>query len=293
MLASHELYDTAITVFDRAQAIRTNPFTDDRVRQLQMNKRLATKYGTHRSEHFQIQYPEDLSAMAAKQIADIAEAEFKRMQKWIPLPNPAPIVINVIWWDEFRATYTGNDFVVGFYNGKVTVPLAGVRMFIPEVVTVLTHEVAHAMIAQASNDQAPRWFQEGLAQRVEMRDFHANAFNMYEDDRLIAASLLDAVLSGSPDPEMIGEAYIESQTVIRYIEAAKGEKSIPKMIESFRAGATTEEAIQQVMAMPPDEFDVKLREWGRSGARVFDNPPPVRYDTPEDDGVRWSKRRSR
>jgi tetratricopeptide (TPR) repeat protein len=292
MLASHELYDVAISVFDRAQSIRPNPFIDDRVRQLQMNKRLATKYGTHRTEHFEIHYPEDVSPLSAQTIGEIAEAEFRRMQKWIPTPAFTPVVINVVWWNEFRSTYTGSDFIVGFYNGKVTVPLAGVPMYIPEVVAILTHEIAHAMIAQASNDQAPRWFQEGLAQRVEMREYHRNAFNMYEDDRLIAVSLIDAVLSGSPDPGMITEGYIESQTLIRYLEASKGEKSVPAMIAAFRAGATTEEAIQQVTGLSMADFDLKLREWGRSRSGVFENPPPIYYDSDDGSGLRWTKRKS-
>ena len=291
MLAAQEMYDIAIAVLDRAQSIKPNPFIDDRVRQLQMNKRLATKYATHQTEHFEIHYPEDVSPMSAKLMGEIAEAEFKRMQKWIPSTDFKPVVINVVWWQEFRNTYTGSDFIVGFYNGKVTVPLAGIPMYIPEVVAILTHEVAHAMIAQASNDQAPRWFQEGLAQRVEMRDFHPNAFNMYDDTRLIAASLLDAVLQGSPDPEMITEGYIESQAVIRYLEASKGEKSIPAIIAAFRNGATTEEAIRQVTGLSMAEFDVKLREWGRARSGVFENPPPIVYDSEDTEGLRWSKRR--
>ena len=80
MFASDDAFDLAIAMYDRAQAIRPSPFNDERVRQLQMNKRLATKYSTVRSDHFEVHYPEDVHPVSAKQIDDILEAEMKRSQ---------------------------------------------------------------------------------------------------------------------------------------------------------------------------------------------------------------------
>ena len=281
MMVADDLYDPAIAMYDRAQTIQSSAMTDDRVRQIQMNKRLATKYSTHRSEHFEIHYPDDVHVMTATQIADILEAELKRLQRWVPLSHFTPVTVNVVWWDDFRSTYTGSDFILGFYSGKITVPLAGVRQFVPPVVALMTHELCHAMIAQATNDQAPHWFHEGLAQRVEMRQYHANAFNMYDDSRLLAASLLDPVLATSSDSDVIAEAYIESQTVIRYIEATYGETGVKMLLESFRNGATNEEAIGHLTGHSLAQFDTNLRTWGRSGSRVFENPEPIHYDEKE------------
>jgi len=289
MLAAHDQFDSAIAMYDKAQAIRPNPMTDDRVRQIEMNKRLATKYSQERTPHFEIRYPEDVSPVAAKQIGAILEAEFKRLQKWVPVKDVQPVTVNVVWWRDFRSTYTGNDFILGFYQGKITVPLAGVAQFIPPIVALLSHELCHAMLAQATNDQAPSWFHEGLAQRIEMTDYHANAFNMYDDEKLLAMSVLDATIKRSGDPDMITEAYIESQTVIRYIESKYGERGIGTMVAAFRDGATTDEAIWKLTGQSVAEFDTQLRAWGRAGSRVFENPPPVRYDQDSSEELRWSK----
>jgi tetratricopeptide (TPR) repeat protein len=288
MLAQHDLFDQAIAMYDRAQLIRPNPYIDDRVRQLQMNKRLATKYSTHKTEHFEVRYPEDLSMSAAITTGQILEAEFKRLQKWIPVRDFKTVYVNVVWWQDFRSTYTGSDFILGFYQSRrITVPFAGVRAYIPPVVAILTHELAHAMLAQATNEQAPRWFQEGMAQRVEMKEYMPNAFNMYTDDRLLALAVIDAVMTRSPDPEMITEAYIEAQTIIRYVESKYGEQGVAKMINAYRDGLTTTEAIARVTGRTVAGFDNDLRTWGRSASRVFTDAPPIRYDV-EDEGIRWS-----
>jgi hypothetical protein len=104
---------------------------------------------------------------------------------------------------------------------------------------------------------------------------------MYDDKGLIAMSLLDPVLRLSSDPDVISEDYIETQTIIRYVEATYGEAGIRKLLDSFRSGATTDDAIQQLTGKSLAEFDVSLRTWGRGSARVFDNPEPVHYEPQE------------
>ena len=290
MLASLDLFDAAIKVMDRAAAARSSATIDDEVAKIQMNRQLATKYQTFNSGHFIIHYPDDVAPASALTLGKVLESELKRLQKWVPTPNFRPVVVNVVWWRDFRSTYTGSDFILGFYEGKITVPLAGVPDFYPEIVAILTHELCHAMIAQATGDSAPHWFQEGLAQRVEMVEYQRNAFNMYDDDRLLSISLLDAVLRGSPDPEMIGEAYIVAQTIIRYIEATYGPAGITKMLAAYRDGSTTEEAIEKLSGMSVADFDTKLRAWGRGGTKVFENHEIVYYMRTGSDAIHWTRR---
>jgi hypothetical protein len=290
-LAAFDLFGPAMKMFEKAQAVHNDPGLDDRMRQISLNETLATKSQMYQSTHFDIRYPEDYPPQAAKQICDIAEAELIRLQGIVPAPNFQHVTINIVKWEDFRSIYTGNDFILGFYQGKITLPFGNVGDFEPEIVAILTHELCHAMIADATNDQAPRWFHEGLAQRVEMRDFHPNALNMYDDNRLLAMSLLDSVMDGSPDPDMIGEAYIEAQTVIRYLETAYGPKAIPTMLNAFRDGATSEEAIQKVAHTDLGGLDIKFRAWGHTGSKVFTNPPPIRYDQMADTEIQWSKPR--
>jgi tetratricopeptide (TPR) repeat protein len=290
MLASADLFDAAIKVLDRAAAARSPASVEERVSKIQMNRQLATKYQTYNSGHFEIHYPDDVSPLFATQIGNVLESELKRLQKWVAVPNFRTTVVNVVWWRDFRSTLTGSDFILGLYQGKITVPLAGIPDFYPPIVAILTHELMHAMLAQATSDAAPHWFQEGLAQRVEMVEIHRNAFNMYDDERLLSVSLLDAVLRGSPDPEMIGEAYIVSQTIIRYIEATYGRQGIARMIAAFRDGATTDEAIQRLSGQSVAEFDTRLRAWGRAGLKIFENQELVSYMQREEGDLRWSRR---
>ena len=288
-LASFDEYDAAIKLLDRAQSIRQRGSLDDRMRQIEMNKRLASRFAVYKTPHFELHYPQEIGAKFAESMGGILEKEFVRLQAWVPIADFKPVVVNVLEWREFRSTYTGNDFILGFYEGKITLPFAGIDTFMPEVVAIMSHELLHAMLAQATHGQAPHWFQEGLAQRIEMKSYSQNAFNMYTDDKLLAVSLLDAVLEGSPDPEMIQQAYIESQTTIRYIEAKYGPAGLSRVIAAFRDGATTEIAVQQLTGGSLAKFDNDMRVWGRTASHVFDNPPIIDY-APDDSGVTIRRR---
>ncbi|HJQ37338.1 MAG TPA: hypothetical protein VKB93_09375 [Thermoanaerobaculia bacterium] len=271
LFAARDLFDAAVRMYDRAQQLRPNPFIDERVRQILMNKRLATQYYPYKTAHFEIRYPTDLNVGSAMQVGRVLEREYQRLQAWVPTPSFKPVVVNVVSWEEFRATYTGNDFVLGFYNGKITVPFAGVDAEIPELTAILAHELSHAMIAQATADQAPHWFHEGFARRIEARSFHENAFNMYDDAKLLPISLLDAVLRSSPDPELISAAYIVAQTDIRFFETKYGRGALQRFLAAFREGATTEEVVRRVCGKSLEEVEVELRNWGRREQRVFTN----------------------
>src|SRR5262249_22585834 len=124
MLASVDLFDAAIKMLDRAAAARQSQMLEDQVARIQMNRALATRYQTYNSGHFEIDSPADVSAACAAQIGKVMEAELRRLQKWVPVPGFRTTVVNVVWWRDFRSTLTGSDFILGLYQGKITVPLA-------------------------------------------------------------------------------------------------------------------------------------------------------------------------
>jgi tetratricopeptide (TPR) repeat protein len=291
MLASVDSFDLAIRLMDRAGQLRELPHLDDRVRQLQLNRRLTT-FSAHETTNFTIRYSkEDTRQFDAEKIGQIAEAELVRLKKWIPVEGFRKVVINVLSWETFRGTYTGSDHILGFYDGKITVPLAGIGMYPPEIVAILSHELAHAMIAQRTRDQAPRWFQEGLAQRIESLPYRRNPFNMYEPDQLIATAVLDDVITYSSDPGLIGEGYLLSQALIRYIEHRWGNAGLRQMLDSYAAGSTTEEALQRLSGAALPQFDRAYMEWGSTQHDIFENHDLVSYEEPEQGAIRLGRRR--
>jgi tetratricopeptide (TPR) repeat protein len=254
LLAQADAYDEAVEMYRSVKEIPGAPDMTARATQVALRRTLNMSSLTAQTAHFEIHsMPEVPPAIPAK-IGAKLEADLQMMMGRFALRNFRTVRVNVLRWDDFRWSVTGSDYVVGFYDGDLTIPW-GTLFFGLGSDSVTTHELTHAVVAQASNDNAPRWFQEGVAQRME------NSEKPEKIVRLVALSLLDAMLQGSADIDDISSAYGESLRVVRFLEARYGPQSINKMIAAYRGGASNEEAFRSATGKTVPDVDREFRTW--------------------------------
>jgi hypothetical protein len=252
---------------------------DDRLRQLQMEKRLAGQFRVFESPHFTLQYPPERDEAFAKRAADILEAERRRLLAFIPLPAAAKKTEVLFFpFEDFRLGYSPALDVLGLYDGKIRLPLGDVQRFVPFVVSLMSHELAHAMIAERTDDRAPRWFHEGLAQHVQMVQEVVNPIPGYALKKsLVSFPLLDpAIRSYSPALVLIG--YDEAAWTLHYLETRHGKQGIHRLLDAFGSGQSTEEAVLSVLGKSPEELDRDLWHWCLEEAPAGWKVDVVAYD---------------
>jgi hypothetical protein len=238
----------------------------DHIRQLLMEKRLAASSEVYKSPHFAIRYPPGRGEKFAAEAASILEAERLRLQAWIPVASPRVVEVHLLPFEDFRMGYSPGLDVLGLFDGKVRVPLGDVRTFNPFVVSILTHELAHALITEKTGDRAPRWFQEGLAQHVEMVQEGVNPVGGYRDkDNLLSFSILEPAI-GSLSPALVAIGYDESRWTVHYIEHRYGQAGIHRLLEAYAAGKGTDQAIPAAFGVSPAQFDQDLWRWAVNDA---------------------------
>lgn len=277
LLAASDDYDPAIALLNRVREQMELPGVEQRIRQLEIEKTLAQSYVVLKTEHFDVLHPADTERESVERFGRILESEYARLKPmWFPGLTMRRVKVNLLWWDEFRM-YSGSDYISGLFTNEMFLPLAGLEEFTPPAVAIVTHELVHAMLADATRNLAPRWFHEGLASRLEMNETAENGFLKYRDDRYLSVALLDAVTAASVDLELIGEAYSLSEGTIRFIEARFGRGGIQKMVSAFRDGANSTEAIEAATGLSVPDLDRSAREWGSAQSHLFENHV-VRYD---------------
>lgn len=288
MAASLDSFDAAIRLYQRADAKNELAYVDDRIRQLSAQKRLHKSYQSFATEHFDIRYSPGYTVSGRPQkIGEILEAEFKRLRKWIPVPGEfRKVEVQVLPWEEFRANFAFAESMAGLYDGRIRVPLADIPYLPAEGVAILSHELAHAMIAQATDDRAPNWFHEGLAQRVEMLPYRANSGAIYDDSRYLATSSVDGVLRGYPDMQLVEQAYLESHAIMQYIDARCGTKGIHRMLATYRRGGDTAAAVGDACGRTLDIFDREFLRWSRTDAPPVWEAAVISYDADFTAGIR-------
>lgn len=274
LLKEAEQYDLAARVANTAESQLPEPPANSMVPLIHMERQLATAYQVHETRHFRLRYPSEEGAYAALNFGRLLERELSRLKRWIPFEPRERVGIDLFPYQDFLTHYSRGGHAIGLFDGKVRVPFANARGFSPYVVSVLSHEVAHALIAGATEDRAPAWFQEGLAQHIEMSENEANPIaDLRRSGKLIAFPLLESIFDSRAHADLERLAYSEAAWAIRGIEGLWGVGGIHRLLAAFKRGLDTEEAIAAAFGLTLAEFDAKVWDWcEHRGPAVWSRP---------------------
>jgi hypothetical protein len=294
-------HEAAVRLYQSVQSSKHETLVAARLRQLELRRALATTGITIQTAHFDVRHDATMNPAIASRIGELLEAELARLQQKLPAsvdPKLRRVTVNVLFWEDFRGDITGSDHILGLYDGEILFPFAVVQQFKPEVVAIITHELTHALVAQATGDNAPRWFQEGLAQRMELVRHQENAFYGRAPELVLPVPLIDAVMENAIDPFTIEHGYTVAQTFIRFLEARYGETAIATLIAEFAKGRNTDDALTTLTGKSADELNRDFRAWGFANNGNFLSTEPWPYtnlyspgvDPRIREGFTWGKR---
>ncbi|MEO6323771.1 MAG: hypothetical protein ABIT01_09490, partial [Thermoanaerobaculia bacterium] len=288
MLVTFDEFELALKMIQKGAPRIRMDFLSERLRQVRTQQRLHTSYSTSEAAHFHLRYPPERAATFAVGASRVLEAERTRLLKWVPGTSEKQVSVQLLWYDEFRRTYAGGADILGLFDGTVRVPLAGVAEFSPLVVSIMTHELAHAMIADVTDGRAPHWFQEGLAQHVEMRRFRPNYITEYSAQHsLLSIPVVEGVLQSFSDAALVEQAYQESEWVVAFIEARFGLPGIHRLLKSFRDGRQTEEAVKEALKLSIAELDAAFIAWSLQQPKMV-RDTIIAYDAHPDESFKLS-----
>jgi hypothetical protein len=259
---ARELADTEAL---RTVAARARTAVDARVRQLEERRKLASKARVIATQHFDLRHDPSLDPAIASRIGALLEAELARVLPKLPPFMPRRVWVNILGDDEFRGQ-TQSEHILGVYDGEILIPLTAVERFTPRGIALMTHELTHALLAQVADGRAPRWFQEGVATRMELVERQPNAFSGRPAGAVLPVPLLDAMMEKSTDQEL----YAVAHTFIRFLEDRYGANAVERLAGDFARGGET------VFGKSLDELNVEFREWGahHNGQFVMSEPWP-------------------
>ena len=279
ILISREELKLAERLLIKAQNLSSRNFTRTRIAQVRMMQRLVKDSETFESKHFRIRYPRRTGERYASQVSHVLEEEYRRLLKWIPLEKHEPIDVDLFPFEEFMDSYSRGVSIVGLYDGRVRVPFADLRSLHPQIVTILTHEIAHAMIAEQTGDRAPKWLHEGLAQHVEMVQVDVNPVpDLYEISRVFTLPVVQAILGGFAETQFVDLSYRQAAWAIHFIESAHGVRGIHRLLGAFADGDNTEQALASALETNVDEFDQAFWLWSTTKAPALWPTKLRRYD---------------
>jgi tetratricopeptide (TPR) repeat protein len=153
------------------EAFRLAPSDRVRDRIVKAERELAAgrDYTFSAAAHFTLRYDGALDQDLVASLTDFLEDRFRDLTQAYRHAPSQPITVLLYPQQAFRdVTQVGNE-VAGLYDGKIRVPMGGLKRFDREAERVLTHELTHAIVQSKTRGNCPRWLHEGLAQIAELR----------------------------------------------------------------------------------------------------------------------------
>ncbi len=226
----------------------------------------------------------DGDAQIAAQALDLTAQAIERARQDIdPEASPQPIDIYLYTnMDDLRLALPSGqshnaEALTLYETSVVLVPYGPQPNHIPDLERILPHEVTHALIHQATEndfDHVPRWLSEGLATSIEYvtapnPDAHPLIEQALREDQLLDLNVLCAEF-----PRDLAEAriaYAQSASLVNYIRDIYGRQTLQDLFAAYADGATCEGGAQRALGFSLDRLEALWQEslMPRSGLALF------------------------
>jgi tetratricopeptide (TPR) repeat protein len=245
-----EQVDEALREWREAFQIAPNDRLRDKILKGEREQGAGRDYDFSATPHFNLRYDGELDPALARQVADYLEERFRDLADTFRHAPQQPITVLLYPNRQFRDVTGAPDNIVGIYDGKIRVPLGGIKHLDPAAQKVLVHELTHAVIHSKSRGTCPRWLHEGLAQRMEGRV-------LSRADREQVAKLLR-----STDPARWASSeslsYPAALSLTLFLEEQRGFPALVALLDRMGDGESPEAALTETFAEGYDEI---CRRW--------------------------------
>ena len=230
----------ALAALEKAYAARQTPGLRDRIETLKRQHGIDAEYRRAEAARFTVNYDGARTSPGLEaEILSYLEGQFPELALSFDYTPSESIAIILYPEKEFYdATQTGRE-VAGLFDGKVRVPIGGLKRLDPDARAVLRHELAHAFISGKSLGAAPRWLQEGLAQWVEgKRPGPAGETSLARQYR--------------EAPARFGQTfnYESALSFTAYLMSQHGASALNDVLAAMGRGVAPDKAFEQVLRFP-------------------------------------------
>ncbi|HEV8119435.1 MAG TPA: hypothetical protein VGQ67_00385 [Candidatus Polarisedimenticolia bacterium] len=227
----------AIAALEKSQAIRPSAPLHEQIETLKRQSAVDTDYTRSEAARFTVSWDGERTAPALEaEILAFLEVQYPELALLFDYDPHDPIPVIVYPAQDFYAATQADRDVAGLFDGKVRVPIGGLKRLDPDARNVLRHELAHAFIAGKSRNLCPRWLHEGLAQWVEgsrtSRTTARSLAHQYQDEGVRFGATF---------------TYATALSFVEFLEERHGQAALNEVLAEMGRGTGPDAAIEKVL----------------------------------------------
>ena len=254
-----ERVEDALSSWREAFRIEPSDRVRDRIVKAERELAAGRNYAFSAAAHFTLRYDDALDQDLVAAITDFLEDRYRELTDAYRHAPSQPITVLFYPKQAFRDVTQAGSEVAGVYDGKIRVPLGGLKSLDPGAKRVLTHELTHAIVQSKTRGNCPRWLHEGLAQAAEPRTLRR------ADAIALARSVRADARETWPD---VAFSYPAALAFTRYLEARGGIDLLVTLLGRLGDGETPDAAFSALYGATYAEL---AAAW--AGSLVADDVP--------------------
>ena len=227
-------------------------------------EKVEKSFGKYETMHFVIAYSSDLPVNKLSYIRTYLEEGYGRVGMFLD-QYPANKVIAILYSENNydQLLHRRPHWTMAIFDGKLRIPVNKFKYTDQDVIKIVYHEYAHALVHEITKGNCPLWLNEGIASKaedfVEMRDRDLiKKYISHFGIRPIRQIPQD--FSHMKDMNMVTLMYIESYLLVDFIVKRVGNSGLKNILEYLGMGMSAESALEKVFG---DNFDKFEDKWKR------------------------------
>jgi tetratricopeptide (TPR) repeat protein len=237
---------------------------DDKVRQLldQVQRETATEadFRTRDSSHFVLRYEGSQTADSlGAQILESLEDDYRDLQNDLG-GAPRNVFVSLYTDQAFFDVTQAPAWSAALNDGKIRLPISGVKSMTPQLARILRHELTHSFIQQITHGRAPQWLNEGIAemeQGVTTSAFGQRLAALYSTGHQIPLNRLEGNFDGF-EPGEASVAYAEGLAAVEYMRVTYGIADLARILQRLGDGQSIEAAMRSTIRAGYAELEADL-----------------------------------
>jgi len=208
-------------------------------------------FDTRAGEHFDVRYDGSENIEAGFLVVSLLDEAYQRIGAEFNFYPDRRLTTILYSEDDFRSVTQSPDWSRGIYDGKIRLPIGGLKERSRLLERVVNHEYTHALIHQMAGGNVPSWLNEGLAQYFEGEPLERHdrnvAYILRSREILPLQDLEGSFLDMDGDTAAL--AYTESFTVVDYIIQNHGIYAVQKILADLADGEPLETSLVAAVGM--------------------------------------------
>jgi hypothetical protein len=253
----------AIAALKKSLDLRPNDRSRELLERIERESRTEADFHQQESSHFTLRYEGSQAADALRtQVLDTLESGYRVLANDLGA-TPRNIYVSLYTDQAFFDVTHAAAWTSALNDGKIRIPISGVKSVTPEMASVLRHELTHSFVAQITHGRAPGWLNEGIAeleQGLSTGAFGPRLAALYASGRQVPLNQLEGEFQGYSSSEA-SVAYAESLAAVEYIRATYGMSDLARLLQRLGEGQSVESALRSTVHAGYAELETEITSY--------------------------------